>query len=57
MPNFCYWCGMVSHDVKECSVWLSSKGSLTLDQQEYSPWLRADPFLVGRKSFMFVSGT
>ena len=20
MPNFCYWCGMVSHDAKECSV-------------------------------------
>ena len=57
MPNFCYWCGMVSHDAKECSVWLSSKFSLTLDQQEYGPWLRADPFLVGPKSFMFVSGT
>ena len=26
MPNFCYWCGMVSHDAQECSVWLSSKG-------------------------------
>ena len=32
MPNFCYWCGMVSHDAKECSVWLSIKGSLPLDQ-------------------------
>ena len=35
MPNFCYWCGMVSHDAKECSIWLSSKGSLSLEQQEY----------------------
>ena len=26
MPNFCYWCGMVSPDAQECSVWLSSKG-------------------------------
>ena len=57
MPNFCYWCGMVSHDAKECKVWLSSKGSLSLDQQEYGPWLRADPFSVGKKSFMFVPGT
>ena len=32
MPNFCYWCGMVSHDAKECSIWLSSKGSLSLEQ-------------------------
>lgn len=45
---------MVSHDAKECSVWLSSKGSLSLDQQEYGPWLQADPFSVGKKSFMFV---
>nr|POE60776.1 hypothetical protein CFP56_44135 [Quercus suber] len=48
---------MVSHDAKECSVWLSSKGSLPLDQQEYGPWLRADPFSVGKKSFVFVPGT
>nr|POE68408.1 hypothetical protein CFP56_20718 [Quercus suber] len=48
---------MVSHDAKECSVWLASKGSLSLDQQGYGAWLRADPFSVGRKSFVFVSGT
>ena len=48
---------MVSHDAKECKVWLSSKGSLPLDQQEYGPWLRADPFSVGRRSVMFVPGS
>lgn len=48
---------MVSHDAKECSVWLSSKGSLSLDQQEYGSWLQADPFSVGKKSFMFVPGS
>ena len=56
MPNFCYWCGMVSHNANECSIWLSNKGSLSLDQQEYGSWLRADPFSVGKKSFMFVPG-
>ena len=45
---------MVSHDAKECSVWLSSKGSLSLDQQEYGPWLQADPFSIWKNSFMFV---
>ena len=34
MPNFCYWCGMVTHGDKECSVWLASKGSLEVEQQE-----------------------
>ena len=48
---------MVSHDAKECSVWLSSKGSLSLEQQEYGLWLRADPFSIGKKSFMFVLGS
>lgn len=54
MPSFCYWCGLVSHDAKECSFWLSSKGSLSLDQQWYSAWLRADPFSARKKSFVFV---
>ena len=32
LPNFCYWCGMVSHADRECDVWLNSKGSHSLDQ-------------------------
>ena len=44
LPNFCYWCGMVSHGDRECDVWLSSKGSLSLDQQGYGNWMRASPF-------------
>ena len=31
LPNFCYWCGMVCHDDKDCDLWLSSKGSLPLE--------------------------
>ena len=47
------WC---PHAAKECSVWLSNKGSLSLDQQKYGSWLRANPFSVGKKSFMVVLG-
>ena len=47
----------MSHDAKECSVWLSSKGFLSLEQQGYGAWLWADPFSVGKKLFVFVSGT
>ena len=32
MPNFCYWCGMVTHDDKECSIWIARKGSLAVVQ-------------------------
>ena len=48
---------MVSHGAQECSVWLASKGKLPLEQQEFGAWLRADPFSVGKKSCVFVSGT
>ena len=27
LTNFCYWCGMVTHDEKECEKWLAGKGS------------------------------
>lgn len=29
LPKICYWCGHLSHDNKECQVWLSSKGDLS----------------------------
>lgn len=28
LPKICYWCRHLSHDVKECPVWLSSKWDL-----------------------------
>ena len=30
LPNICYWCGRFTHDDKECSVWLQSKGSIAV---------------------------
>ena len=56
LPNFCYWCGMVSHADKECDVWLSSKGSLSLDHQGYGNWLRASPFNLKKTIVTTVSG-
>ncbi|XP_023872065.1 uncharacterized protein LOC111984680 [Quercus suber] len=35
LPNFCYWCGLVSHDDKDCECWLSSKGTLPIESQEF----------------------
>lgn len=31
LPNFCYWCGKVSHIDKKCDKWLSSEGTLHAD--------------------------
>lgn len=35
LPNFCYWCGRVSHSNKECEIWLANKETLSPNQQEY----------------------
>ena len=56
LPNFCYWCGMVCYNDKDCDIWLSSKGSLSIKSQEFGAWLRASPFNLGRKTFCSVPG-
>ena len=45
-----------SHDEKECSLWLSSKGSLNADDQQFGPWIRAAQINPTRKSVMEVQG-
>jgi hypothetical protein len=42
LPIFCYWCGHISHDDRDCSIWLTSRGSLSQEKQEYGPWLRGE---------------
>ena len=47
LPNFNYWCGLVSHDDCDCNQWLGSKGSLRKEDQQYEDWLCAETeFLV-----------
>uniref|UniRef100_A0A7N2M9X1 Zinc knuckle CX2CX4HX4C domain-containing protein n=1 Tax=Quercus lobata TaxID=97700 RepID=A0A7N2M9X1_QUELO len=44
LPNICYWCGLLSHDDKDCVLWLNSKGTLTAVDQQFGPWIRAPQF-------------
>ena len=32
-PSLCYWCGCLTHDDKDCDLWVQSSGTLTLDKQ------------------------
>lgn len=41
LPIFCYWCGMIDHDKRECMLWMHSKESLRVEDKQYGPWLQA----------------
>ena len=56
LPNFCYWCGLISHDGKDCDLWLARKETGHTEPTEYGPWLRAMPFNPGKTAFTVVSG-
>ena len=33
LPNLCHWCGRLTHDDKDCQIWIESEGMLQLDQR------------------------
>lgn len=56
LPNLCYWCCRLTHDDKDCDLWIQSKGSLTTEQQQFGPNLRASPYLSSNKKVIYVVG-
>lgn len=56
LPNLCFWCGLFSHDNKECDIWLKSKGRLKVEQQQFGHWIRANPFGSNRSLSIEVKG-
>lgn len=55
IPNICYWCGCLNHFNKDCDLWIDSEGSLTVEDQEYGPWIRASPMYMFRNAVVRVS--
>ena len=53
LPNICYWCRCLTHNDRDCEVWINSDGTLKAGDQEYGPWLRA-PFTPNPKHSMVV---
>ena len=56
LPNLCYWCGQLSHDDKDCTLWLQSKGMLAVEDRQFGPWIRATQFNQSKKSVVEVQG-
>uniref|UniRef100_A0A2N9I833 Reverse transcriptase domain-containing protein n=1 Tax=Fagus sylvatica TaxID=28930 RepID=A0A2N9I833_FAGSY len=38
LPNFCYWCGLLSNSDKDCPQWLLNKEELRAEDQQFGPW-------------------
>ena len=57
LPNFCYWCGHVTHRDSNCAIWLQGRGKLRKEDQQYGEWLRADMVRNTRKSVAVISSS
>ena len=56
LPNICYWCGKLTHGDRECPLWIKSRGTLKVGDQQFDAWLRAttpNPF---KKTVIHVPG-
>ena len=56
LPNICYWCGQLSHDDKDCTLWLQSNGTLAVEDRQFGPWIRAAQFSYSKKAVVEVQG-
>jgi hypothetical protein len=56
LPNFCYWCGMLTHGEKDCDFWLRNHSTLHQEDQAYGAWLRAPGNRPYRKVEIHVPG-
>ena len=54
LPNFCYWCGLLTHGEREYELWLKGKGSLKKDKQQFGDWMRAKTIRSSRKSIAVI---
>ena len=56
LPNMCYWCGRLTHDDKDCDLWIDNKGIFKPEQREFGPYMRAPPFVAARRNAIMVLG-
>uniref|UniRef100_A0A2N9GCE4 RNase H type-1 domain-containing protein n=1 Tax=Fagus sylvatica TaxID=28930 RepID=A0A2N9GCE4_FAGSY len=56
LPNFCYWCGLLSHSDKDYPKWLLNKDELRAEDQQFGPWLRVVNEHPWRKTEIKVEG-
>ena len=56
LPVFCYWCGRLTHDTKDCEIWIRSKGTLNVQNQPFGEWMRASQLNTSKRKMISVAG-
>ena len=56
LPNLCYWCGRLTHNDKDCEIWLQSEGTLRPEECQFGSGLHAPAFVASRKHVITVPG-
>ena len=56
LPNVCYWYRRLTHDDKECGIWIDSEGTLKPEDRQFGPGLRTSAFTPTRKMGLTVPG-
>ena len=42
LPNFCYQCGLLDHDLKECPKSKGDDRNIVMAELQYGAWMRGD---------------
>ncbi|XP_075640421.1 uncharacterized protein LOC142612190 [Castanea sativa] len=55
LPIFCYWCGKLDHDERDCLQWIRSKETPRMEEKKFGPWLRAIPNRLQKPQWVVAS--
>ena len=56
LPTICFWGGCLTQGERDCEQWITSEGSLTVEDRKYETWLRAPLSNHIKKSTIVVPG-
>lgn len=54
LPNLCYWYGRLDYNDKNCELWIQTKGTLQVKNQQFGLNLQAAPYTSAGKDVIFV---
>ena len=46
----------MTYDDRDCNLWIESEGSLSIESQQFGPWIKATPFMLTRRNMIKVPG-